>query len=136
MKERRVSNHILLSLYIIVVIPFRIDLDTTVIYVLSHLICLVTVLDGLIVTFQVTELTPEETESVTGGYGKSISHVIIGLKTVKGTKQLKLDPTIYDALVKEKVCSFYIIFCKIERCSFASFTMYFTSYFEFSVTLL
>ncbi|CAK9265168.1 unnamed protein product [Sphagnum jensenii] len=52
---------------------------------------------------EVTELTPEETESVTGGYGKSISHVVIGLKTVKGTKQLKLDPTIYDALIKEKV---------------------------------
>eukprot|EP00955_Chlamydomonas_euryale_P012420 133818-Chlamydomonas_euryale.AAC.1 len=32
-----------------------------------------------------------------------VSHVIIGLKTVKGTKQLKLDPTIYDALTKEKV---------------------------------
>ncbi|KAK7853340.1 ruvb-like protein 1 [Quercus suber] len=52
---------------------------------------------------EVTELSPEEAESVTGGYGKSISHVIIGLKTVKGTKQLKLDPTIYDALIKEKV---------------------------------
>nr|POE89478.1 ruvb-like protein 1 [Quercus suber] len=52
---------------------------------------------------EVTELCPEEAESVTGGYGKSISHVIIGLKTVKGTKQLKLDPTIYDALIKEKV---------------------------------
>lgn len=52
---------------------------------------------------QVTELSPEETESTTGGYGKSISHVVIGLKTVKGTKQLKLDPTIYDALIKEKV---------------------------------
>lgn len=37
------------------------------------------------------------------GYGKSISHVIIGLKTVKGTKQLKLDPTIYESLQKEKV---------------------------------
>ncbi|BAF20945.2 Os07g0178900 [Oryza sativa Japonica Group] len=55
---------------------------------------------------EVTELSPEEAESTTGGYGKSISHVIIGLKTVKGTKQLKLDPTIYDALIKEKVsCS-------------------------------
>ncbi|KAJ4775143.1 RuvB-like helicase 1 [Rhynchospora pubera] len=52
---------------------------------------------------EVTELSPEETESTAGGYGKSISHVIIGLKTVKGTKQLKLDPTIYDALIKEKV---------------------------------
>lgn len=57
-----------------------------------------------------TELSPEETESVTGGYGKSISHVIIGLKTVKGTKQLKLDPTIYDALIKEKVRS-YLFLC-------------------------
>jgi RuvB-like protein 1 (pontin 52) len=38
-----------------------------------------------------------------GGYGKSISLVVIGLKTMKGTKQLKLDPTIYDALIKEKV---------------------------------
>lgn len=53
-----------------------------------------------------TELSPEETESTTGGYGKSISHVIIGLKTVKGTKQLKLDPTIYDAIIKEKVICF------------------------------
>uniref|UniRef100_A0A0D9WW55 RuvB-like helicase n=1 Tax=Leersia perrieri TaxID=77586 RepID=A0A0D9WW55_9ORYZ len=52
---------------------------------------------------EVTELSPEEAESTTGGYAKSISHVIIGLKTVKGTKQLKLDPTIYDALIKEKV---------------------------------
>ena len=32
-----------------------------------------------------------------------ISHVIIGLRTAKGTKQLKLDPTIYDTLQKEKV---------------------------------
>ena len=48
-------------------------------------------------------MTPEETESATGGYGKTISHVVIGMKTVKGTKQLKLDPTIYDALIKEKV---------------------------------
>ena len=51
-----------------------------------------------------TELSPEETEkTTTGGYGKSISHVIIGLKTLKGTKQLKLDTTIYDVLIKEKV---------------------------------
>lgn len=52
---------------------------------------------------EVTELTPEETENAMGGFGKTISHVIIGLKTVKGTKQLKLDPAIYDNLQKEKV---------------------------------
>jgi len=73
----------------------------------------------LLVLCKVTELTPEETESVSGGYGKSISHVIIGLKTVKGTKQLKLDPTIYDALIKEKVrfmissCSVCAAMCKV-----------------------
>ena len=45
---------------------------------------------------EVTELTPEETLNAAGGYGKVIAHVVIGLKTVKGAKQLKLDPTIYD----------------------------------------
>jgi RuvB-like protein 1 (pontin 52) len=52
---------------------------------------------------EVTQLTPEETENPLGGYGKTVSHVIIGLKTVKGTKQLKLDPSIYEALTKERV---------------------------------
>ncbi len=32
---------------------------------------------------EITELTPEETENPYGGYGKTISHVIIGLKTMK-----------------------------------------------------
>jgi RuvB-like protein 1 (pontin 52) len=52
---------------------------------------------------EVTELTPVETENPAGGYGKTVSHVIIGLKTAKGSKQLKLDPSIYEALQKEKV---------------------------------
>ncbi|KAI9217018.1 TIP49 C-terminus-domain-containing protein [Blastocladiella britannica] len=52
---------------------------------------------------EVTELTPVETENPLGGYGKTVSHVIIGLKTVKGTKQLKLDPSIHESLSKEKV---------------------------------
>ena len=37
------------------------------------------------------------------GYGKTVSHVVIGLKTAKGTKQLKLDPSIYESIQKEKV---------------------------------
>lgn len=52
---------------------------------------------------EVTEMTPEETENPLGGYGKTISHVIVGLKTTKGAKQLRLDPSIYEALQKEKV---------------------------------
>lgn len=38
-----------------------------------------------------------------GGYGRVVSSVLIGLRTVKGVKQLKLDPTIYDSLQKERV---------------------------------
>merc|ERR1712010_392047 len=51
----------------------------------------------------VTELTPVETENPVGGYTKTVSHVVIGMKTAKGTKQLKLDPSIYEALQKERV---------------------------------
>lgn len=52
---------------------------------------------------EVTELTPEETENPLGGYGRTISHVVIGLKTTKGSKQLRLDPQIYEAIQKEKI---------------------------------
>lgn len=52
---------------------------------------------------EVIEITPEETENPLGGYGKTVAHVIIGLKTTKGTKQLKLDPSIYESIQKEKV---------------------------------
>merc|ERR1719345_275677 len=52
---------------------------------------------------EVTELTPEEAENPLGGYGKTVAHVIIGLKTTRGTKQLKLDPSIYESIQKEKV---------------------------------
>lgn len=52
---------------------------------------------------ELTELTPTESENPLSGYGKTISHVVIGLKTSKGTKQLRLDPSIYEAIQKEKV---------------------------------
>eukprot|EP00696_Hemimastix_kukwesjijk_P014042 gnl/Hemi2/27953_TR9229_c0_g5_i1.p1 gnl/Hemi2/27953_TR9229_c0_g5~~gnl/Hemi2/27953_TR9229_c0_g5_i1.p1 ORF type:complete len:460 (-),score=79.95 gnl/Hemi2/27953_TR9229_c0_g5_i1:63-1442(-) len=52
---------------------------------------------------EITELTPEETENPYGQYGKTISSVVIGLKTIKGTKQLRLDPSIYESIQKEKV---------------------------------
>lgn len=52
---------------------------------------------------EVTELTPEDAENPLGGYGKTISHVIIGLKSAKGTKTLRLDPTIYESIQREKV---------------------------------
>ncbi len=50
-----------------------------------------------------TELTPAEAENPLSGYGKTVSHVVVGLKTVRGTKQLRLDPSIYEAILKEKI---------------------------------
>ena len=51
-----------------------------------------------------------ETEDPLGGgaaaaaaYGRTISHVLLTLKTHKGTKTLKLDPVMYEALQKEHV---------------------------------
>lgn len=52
---------------------------------------------------EIIELTPEEAENPLGGYGKTISHVIVGLKTAKGTKNLRLDPSIYESIQKERV---------------------------------
>ncbi len=51
---------------------------------------------------EIVQLAPEETENPLGGYGKTISHVVVGLKTAKGIKTLKLDPAIYDGILKEK----------------------------------
>jgi len=52
---------------------------------------------------EVVEITPEEMEDPLGGYGRAISHVNIGLRTTKGAKQLRLDPSIYEGLQKERV---------------------------------
>jgi RuvB-like protein 1 len=56
---------------------------------------------------EVTQLAVEETEDPLGGsssaYGRTISHVILTLKTTKGTKTLKLDPIMYDALQQENI---------------------------------
>lgn len=52
---------------------------------------------------EVTDLNPVEKDNPVGGYGKTVSHVVIGLKTTKASKQLKLDPIIYENMQKEKV---------------------------------
>lgn len=52
---------------------------------------------------EVTELTPEEAENPLGGYGKTITTLLIGLKSAKGQKKLRLDPSIYEAIQKERV---------------------------------
>jgi len=53
---------------------------------------------------EVTEITPVEAEAAAvSGFGKVLSHVILGLKATKGSKQLKLEPSVYDQLQREKV---------------------------------
>jgi RuvB-like protein 1 len=52
---------------------------------------------------EVTEISPEEVEDPHGGYGKVVQSVVVSLKTTKGQKQLKLDPSIYENIQKEKV---------------------------------
>ncbi|GAB5356200.1 hypothetical protein AAMO2058_000270400 [Amorphochlora amoebiformis] len=52
---------------------------------------------------EVIELTPVEAKDAAAGYGKTIKHVIIGLKTTRGTRQLRLAPDVYESIQKEKV---------------------------------
>ncbi|CAD8044469.1 unnamed protein product [Paramecium primaurelia] len=51
---------------------------------------------------EVIELKTEEKDDQTG-YGKVVSAVVITLKTSKGSKTLKLDPSIHENLTREKV---------------------------------
>lgn len=52
---------------------------------------------------EVAELTPEESENPLGAYGRTISHLLVTLRSSKGTKKLRLDPSIYEAIQKERV---------------------------------
>ncbi|KAL9105680.1 MAG: hypothetical protein Q9227_009198 [Pyrenula ochraceoflavens] len=52
---------------------------------------------------EVTELHPEEAENPLGSYGRTISHLLITLKSNKGTKKLRLDPSMYEAVQRERV---------------------------------
>jgi RuvB-like protein 1 (pontin 52) len=83
---------------------------------------------------EVTELTPAETENPLSGYGKTISHVVVALKTVKGTKQLRLDPSIYESIQKERVTIGDVIYIEANtgavkvRFERRCFPPFFTSY--------
>uniref|UniRef100_A0A5S6Q0T6 RuvB-like helicase n=1 Tax=Trichuris muris TaxID=70415 RepID=A0A5S6Q0T6_TRIMR len=51
---------------------------------------------------EVTEITPHECEN-DSGLAKIITYVIIGLRTTKGSKQLKLDASLYDGIIEQKI---------------------------------
>src|SRR3954463_7438520 len=53
---------------------------------------------------EVTQIQPMEVENPIAAYGgKAISRVMLSLKTDKGTRTLRLDPSIYDDLMKQRV---------------------------------
>lgn len=52
---------------------------------------------------EVVEIKVEESENMTEGFDKVVSSVLITLKTIKGSKQLKMDASIYENLNKEKI---------------------------------
>eukprot|EP00923_Selenidium_pygospionis_P036688 GHVN01064329.1.p1 GENE.GHVN01064329.1~~GHVN01064329.1.p1 ORF type:complete len:257 (+),score=27.97 GHVN01064329.1:39-809(+) len=52
---------------------------------------------------EVVDLSAEETENPHGGYQKAISAINITLKTVKGSKTLRLAPQIHEGIQKEKI---------------------------------
>jgi RuvB-like protein 1 (pontin 52) len=60
------------------------------------------VFEGEIISLQPVEVD-NPAATVASGYSRQISHVLIGLKTTKGTKNLKLDPSIYESIQREKV---------------------------------
>lgn len=59
---------------------------------------------------EVVEITPEQTENPLGGYGKTIAHVLVTLRTAKGSRTLRLDPAIYEALQRERVSAGDVIY--------------------------
>ncbi|XP_953307.1 RuvB-like DNA repair helicase, putative [Theileria annulata] len=70
---------------------------------------------------EVTELTAEEVENPTGGFAKCMNGVLVTLKTVKGSKTLRLAPQVHEQLVKEKVSIGDVIFIEsgsgqVRRC--------------------
>lgn len=52
---------------------------------------------------EVTMLTPVEADNPFGGFGRSISHILVTLKATKGTKQLRLDPSLYESFQRERI---------------------------------
>lgn len=52
---------------------------------------------------EVTEMNINEVVDTLKQDSKRISHIIISLKSIKGTKTLKLDPSIYEDIVREKI---------------------------------
>ncbi|OAF68377.1 RuvB-like helicase 1 [Intoshia linei] len=63
---------------------------------------------------ELTIITPHEVDNPIGEYGKTVDYATIGLKSVKGTKQLKLDHSIYENIQKQNVQLGDIIYIEVN----------------------
>ncbi|KAL0224072.1 hypothetical protein P9112_003462 [Eukaryota sp. TZLM1-RC] len=63
---------------------------------------------------ELTEFTPNETENPLTGYGKTVDSVVITLKTSKGTKTLRLDPTIFESMQKQSINVGDVIYIEVN----------------------
>ena len=52
---------------------------------------------------EVVELTPHEVDNALSGTGRTVSHLLVSLKSAKGVRQLKLDPSILESFKKARV---------------------------------
>lgn len=84
---------------------------------------------------EVTEITPEQIDNPLGGYGKVISHVIVGLRTAKGTKQLRLDPIIYESIQKERITPGDVIYIEANSGSVKVFLFFYALYTCHTISL-
>lgn len=52
---------------------------------------------------EVVEVAPHEVEHALGSHGKAVVHVQLTLRAAKGSKTLRLDPSVYEGLLKARV---------------------------------
>lgn len=60
------------------------------------------------------EITPVESASTTGGYGKQVTEVKITLATMKNKITLKIDPSIYEQMQKAKISVGDVIYFEVS----------------------
>ncbi|KRX79750.1 RuvB-like 1, partial [Trichinella sp. T6] len=52
---------------------------------------------------EVTEITPVESDHAMSSYETRLTNLTVGLRTTKGCTQLKLDPTLYDVFLQQRI---------------------------------
>ncbi|GAB0490960.1 hypothetical protein MMPV_002202 [Pyropia vietnamensis] len=59
---------------------------------------------------EVVDMAAEEAPEPLAGFGKTVAHVVVTLRTARGSKTLKMDASIYEALAKERVSTGDVVY--------------------------